>query len=108
MTDLQVKWCRGLVGILWARSNTDCEGLCKYLGTTISGKKQVALGRGLSVALARNLTLAEENLDAIVNGMKGETEETDLEILELVNRGKLALFKLALLKLKEQPFYRFL
>ena len=56
ITDLQIKRCLSLVGTLLATSNmSDCEGLCKCSGAKILGKKRVALGRCLLVALGRDL-----------------------------------------------------
>ena len=61
-----------LVGKLRARSNaSDWEGLCKSLGAKFPGQKRVALGKGLLLALVRDLneislTLMEKDLDAVV------------------------------------------
>ena len=68
-----------LVGTLRARSNSsDWEGLCKCLGTTFPGKKRVTLGKGLLLALVRDLneialTLLEKDLDTVVNESEEET-----------------------------------
>ena len=62
ITDLQIKRCLSLVGTLLATSNmTDCEGLCKCSGAKILGKKRVALGRCLLVALGRDLNKKSAN-----------------------------------------------
>ena len=96
-----------LVGTFQVRSNTsDWEGLCKWLGAKFPGKKRVAIGKGLLLALGRDLneialTLLEKDLDAVVKGSKEETEETGLETVELCNGGKSALLSFT------QPFYRF-
>ena len=85
-----------LVGALAARSNTsNWEGLCKYIGAKFPGQKQVALRKSLLLALVRDLneialTLLEKDLDAVVHESEKETEETDLETLELSNEGKSA------------------
>ena len=68
-----------LGGTLWARSNaSDWEGLCKCLGTKFPGQKRVALGKGLLLALVRDLneialTLLGKDLDTFVNESKEET-----------------------------------
>ena len=60
-------------GTLWARSNaSDWEGLCKCLGAKFPGQKRVALGKGLLLALVRDLneialTLLRKDLDTVVN-----------------------------------------
>ena len=83
-----------------ARSNTsDWEGLCKCLGATFPGQKRLALGKGLLLALVRDLneialTLLEKDLDAVVHESEEETEETGLETVELSNVGKSAWFNL--------------
>ena len=80
-TDLQIT-CLSLVGTLRARSNTsDWEGLCKCLGAKFPGQKRAALGKGLLLALVRDLngralTLLEKDLDAVVHNSEEETEET--------------------------------
>ena len=80
-TDLQIT-CLSLVGTLRARSNTsDWEGLCKCLGVKFPGQKRAALGKGLLLALVRDLngralTLLEKDLDAVVHKSEEETEET--------------------------------
>ena len=58
------------------------------------GEKRVALGKGLLLALVRDLneralTLMEKDLDIVVHEGKEKTEETGLET-ELSNRGKSA------------------
>ena len=89
-----------LVRTLRARSNTsDWEGLCKCLGATFPGQKRLALGKGLLLALVRDLneialTLLEKDLDTVVNESKEETEETGLETVDLSNGGKSAWFNL--------------
>ena len=68
-----------LVGTLRARSNaSDWEGLCKCLGTKFPGQKRVALGKGLLLALVRDLNeivliLLEKDLDTVVNESEEET-----------------------------------
>ena len=59
------------------------------------GEKQVALGKGLSLTLVRDLneralTLLEKDLDIVVHEIKEKTEETGLETVELSNEGKSA------------------
>ena len=59
------------------------------------GEKRVALGKGLSLALVRDLneralTLLEKYLDIAVYESKEKTEETGLETVELSNEGKSA------------------
>ena len=54
------------------------------------GEKRVALGKGLSLALVRDvneraLTLLEKDLDIVVHESKEKTEETGLETVELSN-----------------------
>ena len=67
-----------LVGTLQARSNvSNWEGLCKCLGAKFPGQKWVALGKGLLLALLRDLneialTLLEKDLDTVVNESKEE------------------------------------
>lgn len=56
MTDLQIKLRLRLVRVFWERSNSDCEGLCKWLGAKFAGKKWVASSKGLLVALERDLS----------------------------------------------------
>ena len=62
-----------------ARSNAnDWEGLCKCLETKFPGQKWVALGKGLLLALVRDLneialTLLEKDLDTVVNESEEET-----------------------------------
>ena len=63
------------------------------------GEKRVALGKGLSLALVRDLneralTLLEKDLDIVVHESKEKTEETGLETVELSNEGKSAWFNL--------------
>ena len=63
------------------------------------GEKRVALGKGLLLALVRDLneralTLMEKDLDIVVHEGKEKTEETGLETVELSNRGKSAWFNL--------------
>ena len=63
------------------------------------GEKRVALGKGLLLALVRDLneralTLMEKDLDIVVHEGKEKTEETSLETVELSNRGKSAWFNL--------------
>ena len=68
-----------LVGTLQARSNTsDWEELCKCFGAKFPGQKRVALGKGLLLALVRDvneiaLTLLEKDLDAVLNESEEET-----------------------------------
>ena len=68
-----------LVGTLRARSNaSDWEGLCKCLGTKFPGQKQVALGKGLLLALVRELnkialTLLKKDLDTVVYESEEQT-----------------------------------
>ena len=104
-----------LVGTLRARSNTsDWEGLCKCLGAKFPGQKRVALGKGLLLALVRDLngralTLLEKDLDAVVHKSEEETEETGSETVKWSNGGKSAWYNLkdtAILQ-RTQPFYRF-
>ena len=59
------------------------------------GEKRVELGKGLSLALIRNLneralTLLEKDLDIVVHESKEKTEETGLETVELSNEEKSA------------------
>ena len=67
-----------LVGSLRARSNaSDWEELCKFLGAKFLGQKRVVLGKGLLLALVRDLneialTLLEKDLNAVVNESKEE------------------------------------
>ena len=62
-----------LVGMLQARSNaSDWEGLFKCLGAKFPVQKHVALGKGLLLALVRDLneialTLLRKDLDTVVN-----------------------------------------
>ena len=64
--------------MLQARSNaSNWEGLYKYLVVRFPGQKRVALGKGLLLALVRDLneialTLLEKDFDAVVN--KSEEE----------------------------------
>ena len=58
-------------------------------------EKQVALGKGLSLVLVRDLneralTLLAKYLDIAVHESKKKTEETGLETVELRNEGKSA------------------
>ena len=68
-----------LVGMLRTRSNASYrEGLCKCLGVKFPGQKRVALGKGLLLALVRDLneialTLLEKDLDTVVNENEEET-----------------------------------
>ena len=57
------------------------------------GEKQVALGKGLLLALVRDLndralTLLEKDLGIVLHESKEKTEETGLETVELSNGGK--------------------
>ena len=59
------------------------------------GEKRLALGKGLSLALVRDLnertsTLLEKDLDIVVHESEEKTEETGLETVELNNEGKSA------------------
>ena len=59
------------------------------------GEKRMALGKGLSLALVRDLnertsTLLEKDLGIVVHESKAKTEETGLETVELNNEGKSA------------------
>ena len=57
MTDLQIEGCLSWVGTLRARSNlSDWEGLCKCLGSKFLKRKWLTLGKGLLVALGRDLS----------------------------------------------------
>ena len=68
-----------LVEPLRARTNaSDWEGLCKCLGAKFPGQKREALGKGLLLALVRDvneipLTLLEKDLDTVVNESEDET-----------------------------------
>ena len=89
-----------LVGMLRARSNaSDWEGLFKCLGAKFPVQKRVALGKGLLLALVRDLneialTLLEKDLDAVAHESEEEKKETGLETVELSNGGKSAWFNL--------------
>ena len=89
-----------LVETLQARSNvSDWEGLCKCLGAKSPGQKRVIQGKGLSLALVRDLneielTLLEKDLDAGAHESEEEKKETGLETVELSNGGKSAWFNL--------------
>ena len=57
------------------------------------GEKRVALGKGLLLALVRDLndralTLLEKDLGIVLHESKEKTEETGLETVELSNGGK--------------------
>ena len=59
------------------------------------GEKRLALGKGLSLALVRDLnertsTLLEKDLDIVVHESEEKTKETGLETVELNNEGKSA------------------
>ena len=65
------------------------------LRAKLLGEMRVALGKGLSVALVRDLneralTFLEKDLDIIVHESKEKTEETGLETVGLSNKGKSA------------------
>ena len=82
--------------------NVTCKIKYKRLGKILQmlrakfpGEKQVPLGKGLSLALVRDLneralTLLEKDLDIVVHESKEKTEETGLETVELSNEGKSA------------------
>ena len=63
---------------------SDWEGLCKCLGAKILGQQQVALWKGLLLALVtdlndKTLTLLEKDFDAVVHESEEETEEKQAE-----------------------------
>ena len=69
----------------------------KCLGEKFSGKKRLALGKGLLVAFERNLSkralnLSENDLYAVVNGSEEEKEGRGLEIIESGNWERSTLF----------------
>ena len=75
------------------------KGLCKCLGAKFPGQKRAALGKGLLLALVRDLngralTLLEKDLDAVVHKSEEETEETGSETVKWSNGGKSAWFNL--------------
>ena len=58
--------------------------MCKYSESKFPGQKGVALGKGLLIALVRDLneialTLFKKDLDAVVDKSKKGTEEAGLE-----------------------------
>ena len=83
---------------------TDLEGLSISLGKKLSCKMRGKLEIGVFVAIANDLILKfqGQGLQAVINGIEAEMDETGLEAAGKCNGGKSAVFNV-----KDSHFIRF-